>query len=88
MLYPVLYPSPRLHALSIENELGIYDMFDFKLLQGWLRPARLKNSLRYFHGGGMTELSSMAVFLQNLGASPALTTLRLCVEDPIPRNRG
>ena len=54
-------------------------MFDFKLLENWLYPAQLADSLRYFYGGGLVQWSSLASFLGGLGTSPRLTTLRLLI---------
>ena len=77
--YPVFRPPPRLHSLSIDNSLGDYYMFDFKLLENWLHPPQLTDSLRHFYGGGLVKWSSFASFLGGLGTSPRLTTLRLLI---------
>ena len=78
--YPVIHPPPRLHSLSVDNDLGDYSTFDFKLLKDWLHPAQLANSLRYLHGGGHMDWSSIALFLRKLNTSPTLRTLRIFIE--------
>lgn len=78
--YPVFQPPPRLHSLSIDNDLGDYSSFDFKLLENWLHPTLLADSLRYLHAGGLVDWFSVTPFVKDLGASSALTTLRLFVE--------
>ena len=55
-------------------------MFDFKLLEDWLHPAQLADSLQYFHGGGMMDWPSVGPFLQGLGTSSVLKTVRMFIE--------
>ena len=78
--YPVIHPPPRLESLSIDNDLGDYFMFDFKLLDDWLHPTQLADSLQYFHGGGMMDWPSIGPFLTGLGTSPVVKTVRMFIE--------
>ena len=78
--YPVFHPPPRLHSLSVDNDLGDYSSFDFNLLEDWLHPTLLADSLQYFHAGGLVDWFSVAPFVKDLGETSVLKNLRLFIE--------
>lgn len=77
--YPVLHEPPRLNSLSIDNDLSYYSTFDFDLLQDWLCPSRLADSLQYLHAGGDIDWETVVTFITGLGKSPAIHTLRMSI---------